>query len=327
MGENRDAARLGRIWDALGRGQDVTGKDADLENVSEIRRLLRLDRQPAPDTMFVARLERDLIRPSPAIGDSPRTEPPTPFPLRGATALDGSGRIPWGDEVPAWRRWVVAAAILVLAGVLAATAVFSGGGDSTKPTVLPAYGAASPDAPPWQETASCDVPPRPAEDFTALLAGTPPATLPATGSLEVVAPRDPADAIEETVRELTACRNARDVARHYALWTDEAILRADLRSGQDTDQSLLETLIRSMDYVVQLNGTPEPVLESGVWRLLGIDDVSPLPEGRVRATVRFLVPGGELAMEMIFVGRDGVALLDDAEGWTYESSDDGTPSA
>ena len=54
-----------------------------------------------------------------------------------------------------------------------------------------------------------------------------------------------------------------------------------------------------------------------------------LSDGRVRARVIFGTADGELPLVTYFVERDGVYLLDDAEGWTYgrPEATDGTPSA
>lgn len=328
---SRDAAVwLSREWDLIVRdGPDHRG-DESVE-LTEVKRLYRLDRQPEPDSTFVTGLEATLMRTAARTIVVGSIAPPPLLTRSRAVALDKAQESPWWrqrDGLP-WRRMAAAIAILVAAGALTATAMFSGGGDPTVPTILPAYAAASPDARPWQSSARCDVPPRPTEDFVALLAssergGAPPVESTDTGGR--VADPEVTNAIEAVVTELIACRNARDVARHYALWTDDAILRANLISAQSNDSVLLESLIRSMDYVERLDGTPEPVTEDRVWTFLAVENVVVLSDGRIRATVRFGVPGGALPMEMIFENRNGEFLLDEATGWTTRVESMGTPA-
>lgn len=338
---NRAVERLSAAWNAFVRGdaEAVTWVGTD---AAVVRAVHALDTVPDPNPAFLGRLKEDLMRAEPVVAATPLPCPASlPVYLSNGTAPARALPHVARSSRRTWR--LPAAAVLAIVVGYSGLALWGGGDDPSEPKMLPAYGAASAAALPWQETPECDVPTRSVESFEALLAESmtalPIGPINPDGSTMVgeedrgirgFAPSDevgiPADAttvaaIEVTVRELTACRNARQQGRHYALWTDAAILRADEEAERAGGHfSLLTTLIRAGEYIEQLEGTPEAVSVNVIWTFDAVEDVRVLSDGRVRAMVFYGVAGGELPMPTYFVEQDGVYLLDDAEGWTYTES-------
>lgn len=159
----------------------------------------------------------------------------------------------------------------------------------------------------------CTVPPRPVEEFAALAQaspgaavsiplGTPSGTpLPSEGEL----PADPAavDAVVETIEQQVACLNAGDLARTTALWTDDYFHR---QLGG----------IPGADRLVAAEPTPVPAADRA--RLLGVEDIQVLPDGRVSALVK-----SEGATSLVVLEKSGGRYLID-DGFVLETG--GTPS-
>jgi hypothetical protein len=171
--------------------------------------------------------------------------------------------------------------------------------------VLPVAAQATPEA---TDPAACTIAPRPLADFR-LLPAEPPAT-PATNSrLDATAARDagePAadpdviEAVTATVRLQLACLNAGDLPRAAALFTDEAFLRSGLGPGADASDEVLESLL-----------APRPIPSDQHARLVAIEEVRQLPDGRVTAEVVGIPPGTdtEIRQRITFVEADGAYLI------------------
>ena len=338
--DRQDIERLSVAWNAFVRGDTgaVAGNDPD---AAVVRAIHALGIAPGPDPVFLGRLKEVLMRAVPGEAASLQLRPASlPAYLSNGTAADHSLPRAGRAHFQSWRLAV--AAVLAIAVGIAGMAFWTGGDNSSQPTMLPAYGAASAPALPWQETPECDVPARTVESFEALIAkaqtvlpygpinlnGSTTGRSPASG-LRSFAPSNeagiPADAItvaavNATVRELAECRNAHQVGRHYALWTDDAMLRAEPILTDPNDRSnrgWMTRLIGSVGYLEALEGTPPGVQADDVWTVVDVEDVRVLSDGRVRATVFYGTADGDLPLETYFVEQDGVYLLDDAEGWTY----------
>lgn len=163
---------------------------------------------------------------------------------------------------------------------LAASVALGAGAQAVPATPVGSPGIAA--EPPGAE--ECRVEPRDAAAI-ARLAGTPRAELAATpdpvGSpapFEPPAgePADPAtvEAVTATVRELTACGNAGETARVYALYTDAGLLRFLAQEGTSAEGTADQ--IATPDAIELPTGaSPVPALEA----------VRLLPDGRVGAVL------------------------------------------
>jgi hypothetical protein len=152
----------------------------------------------------------------------------------------------------------------------------------------------------------CRVEPR-SLAFFAELAGTPtpagnravvaasPITPPPGGKVDDAT----TEAIATTVREVIACRNANDLLRTDALYTDAFFLRQIAVSGPP-----------DLDF---LSGRATPVpLDPGQWVAIGgIRGVRFLPDGRVNAIVDLIFPSEDVAFSFVFTHVSDRWLIDD----------------
>ena len=210
MNEHERAAHLGRAWDTFKR-TDVLGCNPD--DLAVVRSLIAFDRQPAPDSRFVARLEGALT--------GPGTAPRLPV-LHWPSAQVAGSSVDSGDvlSLPEWSRrptvarWAAGGIAILVCGALAFLALLGGSNDDDTPTSLPAYGDAATATLFWQETSTCDVPARSGGSFRALLGLS--ASYPQPGPPPLDEIGVPADGVttaqlEATMREILACRT---VAQH-----------------------------------------------------------------------------------------------------------------
>jgi hypothetical protein len=207
-----------------------------------------------------------------------------------------------------------------MCGTLLFLALQTGNNDEGNPTSLPAYGDASSVAITWQETPECDIPARPSDSFQTLFAMSAGDITPTPPPDEVGTAADIATvaAIEALVRELVACHNAGQPGRYYALWTNTAILWTNrIMSEPKPSSSWLQSVWQAAEAAEAADGTPEPGEPVEIWTVQGVNDITVLSDGRVRATVRYETPRGEFAVLTHFDQRDGQFLLDAAAGWTY----------
>jgi hypothetical protein len=332
MDERERAARLGRAWDSFERADRAGCDPGDL---AVVRSLIALDRQPSPDPGFVATLEGALVQPRSVrhLASHPRST---------VQAAGSNVDTPDIRTFPEWglRPWLTrraAAAIAILiCGALAFLTFQTGHNDEGNPTSLPAYGDASSAPLTWQETPGCDVEPRSSasfRDLIALAATYSHPVRPPLGETGVPAGDATTAQVEVTMREILACRTARETGREYALYSDEALLRANSLAWEIQELQLLEGLSRSAEAIATMVGTPEPVPNNEQWLLVSIQDTRVLADGRVRATVKYTIgEAGESGTSVtsfvaFFVERDGFYLLDDAEGYTYLDSTASGPEA
>lgn len=153
------------------------------------------------------------------------------------------------------------------------------------------------------DPSECRVEPRSIDEFREL-----PDSAVATPERDVLVeegrPVDDPEVIEgvtATVREQTACLNAWDIPRAAAFYTDEAFVRSFLGPGRDITDEELENLLQ-----------PREIPADQLARLISVDNVQILPDGRITAEVRGTPPGNdhELTQQVVFVESDGTYLID-----------------
>jgi hypothetical protein len=118
--------------------------------------------------------------------------------------------------------------------------------------------------------------------------------------------------VTRTAQEVVACRNAGDLLRHYALWTDDGLHQTIAESDDPAD--FAETLIRSVQ-----NYPPSPLARDVLWRFVGVSDVRLLPDGRVGAVVEVETPDGRFSFFAIFA-RVGDRYLFDSEWYAVDEA-------
>lgn len=150
----------------------------------------------------------------------------------------------------------------------------------------------------------CAADPRPVAELRGLAAAPTPVPPPRPPPLPVGNPADAAtrQAIDLAVREIEACINAGDLARLYALFSDEFIL-----DGEAVDEGRLAFLDDT---------APQPRLRGDRALFIGPWATQALEDGRVMAAVRLgnareFYPDGDETRLLLFVNRDGRWLLDE----------------
>ena len=173
-------------------------------------------------------------------------------------------------------RFVALVAALLALGLL--------GSAGLAQEATPAAGVAA--FPLTPDPAECTVEPRPVEEAVALVAQATPAAAAAAEPAETVAVPvgELADAetvagVTATVREVYACFNAGDVARAFALVTD------DVLRGFAEEDPIPEEEVRAF-----LGATPAAVPAAQRVAILAITDVVRLPGGRAGALVAVADP-------------------------------------
>lgn len=192
---------------------------------------------------------------------------------------------------------VALAAPLLMLGTPAAGAARTAPGVATQATPV----AAEPDVP---QPGECRVEPRtgftvprevPPADATPVpvLAATPGAAVPADAAT--------VEAVTATVREAVACRNAGDLPRAYALFTDDLVLDL-LGTG--------ETL--PLEIVVALGEPGRRVPRASRLELVAVGPATLLADGRVLARVETRSADIDYVDDLVFREVDGRWLIDDA---------------
>lgn len=293
--EQQMAEALRRYWDGVVVGSEADSASLDPTLVSAIRQLHAHDARDtelAPDGSFVRRLEESLMEITIPHSNLPASGGPAVAPdrsVRGALPLlrarEGERRVPW------YRSLATAAFVAVTLAVVFITYRLAAPGGNELPPGLPAAQVTeSPDQ--WQA-------PSPEECRIAAVArgrgdvaGTPttPSLVTAereaaegfaqlsTAQLPDGSPPDAATlaAIVATLREVTACRNARDLARLDAFGT----LDSQRRANQVSEAIGMPTGEGEPSYM-----TPVP-LPPDLWELAPlVEDARVLPDGRVGAIV------------------------------------------
>lgn len=271
--------RLNRYLDAAATGapRPIAGLDPAL--VATVRRVEALDAVPAPNPAFLADLEERLMPAMPSVRETHQfaTGLPTPRVLPDA---------PRGDRhVEHGRRRLRSPLGWAMAAVLAGVFIFSFGvlrplvpGNSGHRSSLPAIaGLASPGA------AACTVAPRPVAFFQRLL-GTP---APAVPSPTPFAPdggvsADPAvvAGVTATLQEYVTCTKQGDVLRLYALLTDQYLRQIVATQGPNTEKSV----------AALAHYTPTPFAAAAQLRVVAVQSVRRLPDGRVVAVATLILP-------------------------------------
>jgi hypothetical protein len=169
------------------------------------------------------------------------------------------------------------------------------------------------------EPSLCTVAPRPVSFFAPLVgtpaAGTPPAGFRRVASVADLPPGRPADAATVTailavVREATACANAGDPLRAFAL-TTARFARTRFAQG-----------LSPQDFAILATPMPVPAAQRTV--LLAVHDVRVFADGRVGAVIDLAGPRGHLTFFDIFVNQGGRWLDDDR---VVVAAPPGTPPA
>jgi len=124
-------------------------------------------------------------------------------------------------------------------------------------------------------------------------AGTPTATIAVDDAV--------AEAVAATVRETLACRNAGDLARAYALFTDELVL--DLLGSAETVPP---------EIAAALGEPPRRVPRAARLELVAIGPATALPDGRVMARVETRSADAVFVDDLVFREVEGRWLVDDA---------------
>jgi hypothetical protein len=133
-----------------------------------------------------------------------------------------------------------------------------------------------------------------------------------------------ADAINAAAREIVACFNAGDIPRAMALMTDTGAQRVYWGLAQDEENRALAR--------ERLPAPAERRADEFLVRLIGVTNVTQLPEGRVAAFVvlnePLLPPNGPETLLFIFANQDGQWLLDDMIDFTVvpPAAAEGTPA-
>lgn len=299
---------LVRYWDDVVRDRPALPVDLDPALTDPIHRVHALDDAPAPDRLFVNALWEELMH---------ATAPLTP---NGQVATNGIARsrphtIEWpGTYVPGSRhRWRALATAALLILVLGGTFVAFGWprhNQGDRSATVPAV-AATPQT--VADTSECQIEPRSIDEVMAFwypngAAATPDSGDPEPGSMtSVPAPLGkPADALTEegikaTAREITACGNAEDQRRIFALFSDNLMRRL---GAADIKPSLA-------DARASLEATPNPDEEQT--RLLAVTDVSVMADGRVGAFIVFERSSDGVAHTelIVFVQERGRWVMDD----------------
>ena len=345
-----DADRLDAYLDALSRGLKGPANDLDA-NTAEVSQRLLHARIADPSPGFLARLEHTLVEQwagkvarDGATFQTPLDPSPTNAvvtqPKEVSVSIDISTR---SRKVPSppqkgrsrFGRLLEFAALLVLGVGLIAAFVPDRLSNDQPPPTLDAIdlnsllnggtSGTSLDANTVLSTSACDVPPRPQRDFTER--GDERDKQASSQTLYV--PPDlnqagiPVDAsvlrlLERTMSEIVTCRNALDVARHYALFTDEALERILEYSAAHGSHDMAANLVASIDTFAASVGTPMAASPGNTWSMNAINAAELLPSGRIRATFVFGTADGPLEMTVFFAAAGTEWRLDDASYWTYD---------
>jgi|SRR5579884_2300586 len=265
--------RFNRYLDAAATEVPALAEGVDPALAATVQRVRRLDRAPAADPAFLARLEARLASPT---GTSPTGQPldlgvATPAPPRPPTALPRPEPAPR----PGRRSSLLALAAIVLLdiGLVAGfEALRPAGGRQSGHAGIPGYAVA-----PTQTTVGCTVAPRSIQFFRGLL-GTPiPATTPPPFNPRTGVPAAPSvvAGVTATMQELVACTNAGDALGLYALLTDAYLRQVVRERGPNTPQAVAD--------LARYTPTPAPATEQR--HLVEVDSVRQWPDGRVGAVV------------------------------------------
>ena len=130
-----------------------------------------------------------------------------------------------------------------------------------------------------------------------------PGVLPTADSVPVGEPAPEADAaaVTATVREALACRNAGDVRRAYALFTDDMIYT--LLGGDPGPAPELLYLLENRN---------ERPLRGERLELVSVANVGILPDGKLRAEVVTANAETTFTDVLVFAGQDGRWLIDES---------------
>ncbi|HEU0116919.1 MAG TPA: hypothetical protein VFQ80_19650 [Thermomicrobiales bacterium] len=199
-----------------------------------------------------------------------------------------------------WRTWQATALALSLAAGLALLL------SAAAPTGTPAAGPSAP--PPNECTVAHRALPLLPPGAPGAPAATPAPIAPPASPTSFALPRgEPADAptiaaVEATVREAVACRNAGDFRRAYALFTDAMLERM---FGSD------ETI--SPEIAAAIAEAPQHLPRAERLRIVSIGEVTLDADGRASAVVETQSPDGDFRDLLFFVKGPNGWLIDEAE--------------
>lgn len=292
----RDAAEVGRLWDAAVRGRPVAaeGDGLDPTLVETIRRLHARDATPGPSPATTARIWEELmdgtVRGVAATGRAgtlravPNGRPPAVPPVAGGRPRRARRRSPLAELATA--ALVLLTLGLGIAGgrLLGEDAGRDGGGarrvgvagGPDAPGSLGAPGATA-DVPAAE---ACRVAPRTVAEIRRLNEQAAEAYAQSFERRPVPLPTGPpADAetvaaVERTMREDAACAAAGDQLRAAALRTNGYLLRSFAANGPIPEAELAAL------------GTPTPDADVLPWELIPGEPVRVLPDGLVGAPVK-----------------------------------------
>lgn len=174
-----------------------------------------------------------------------------------------------------WRR--VAFSLAVAAAILAVT------------TLSPSHTTAQSTEATPVNPAECTVAPLPRDSLVALLQAPPGLMRPGRRGTPIATPAPPTDGVPAdvettervtaTARQLIACLNAGELARYFALYSDEYLVAVwGGVAGPDLSGADLEEQVRLLE-------TAYPLPADQQFSLVAVEDVRLLPDGRVLATV------------------------------------------
>lgn len=248
--ERQEIDAIGRHWDEIVRGRMPPPNPIEPSLADTIDRVRALDAgevDPSPDAAFVRSLEETLMHVRldvstvsvPGRGHTPSggVGPPRPWPATVDTPLPRPRRVPVAQLLSA-------AVVLLTFGAVAFAHRLpppDGGTGISLPASQSDRPREEPEIPPAE---ACRVEPGRVDRLRSTGPAEVPSAFPRAGSepsvgrlttarLDDLPTGRPADdrtvaAITATIREMTACFNARDLARHSALFTDDHWRRANL---------------------------------------------------------------------------------------------------
>lgn len=322
--ERRQQERLDPYWDAVADAVSGPRDGPEPGLMQALDDIYHLDDAPPPTTAFVGELRARLLARhagrAPATAANSASRQTKEVPAIGVVA-------PLSWPVPLRRPvgQLLTASILLLLGLVSIQQVLNGGDGPPATLAAPAM-LTAPGTPIPLEAAECRVEPRSLESFEVVVStpvavsATPPPATPVPMPAGEPAAAETVAAITATVSELIACRNAVDIGRYYALWTDDGISRLYTLVPEALGPEVLQSVRRAE------TATPTPLGPDAAWTVEEIANVRVLADGRVGAHILLSIQDRPVTFYWIFARQRDRYLIDDTTLVVLEGLE-GTPAA